>query len=344
MKKQLALALTAGLATSAVLVGTGGAANADNNALSVTFESSDNAATATGVAYTWSFAGPSGNTTVVDKIKLTLPTGTTGVPSAPIIYGLPTGCSYSFDAAGTTITLTNDVANACVITDSNTLGITLDGLKNPAAGSLTTRVEMDSATPTDLADGSASVSIAPTSTSVSIMVPESLTFTNNRTDIQMMAFPGGDPVKAPAVNLTVVTNAAGGYKLNGCVTSDHQLTFSGSTATTPPTIPQAKTSAATELNTTVVSTDPAYNPGFGAAASLTGTNAVLASPWSGTGSNAVLGYDASCTDTGGDALIASNPGPTNGDTLSLVNSVKLPGTQQGGRYTGEIDYTVTPTY
>lgn len=338
MKKQLGLALAAGLATSAVLVGTGGSASAtDNNLVTLGFTSSNNAASATGVTYTWSLSVPAGTSAVVDKILLTLPTGASGTPTNPVIYGLPTGCSSAFNSSGTTITLTG-AASACQLPAPSTLAISLSGFTNPAAGSVTTRAELDNATPTDIADGSTTVAIAPTSTSVSVLVPESLTFTNTRTDIQMMAIPGGNQVDAPEVDLTVATNAADGYKLNGCVTTAHQLTFTTSTATTKPTIPQANTTTAALL-------DKDANPGFGASATLTassGSSATLTAPWTDTTGGKVLGYDALCTNTS--AQIASSTGPTNGDTLSLVNSVKLAGTQPGGLYTGEIDYTVTPKY
>lgn len=349
MKKQLGLALAAGLATSAVLVGTGGAANATGpDALSVTFTSSNNSAAATNVTYTWTFAG-TGQTAAVDvkTIVVTPPGGTPGSPDLAhaLLYGLPSGCTADF-SGWPFISLTAASTGACEIGTSDVLALSLGGFTNPStSGSVSTTIEMDDATSpvaTDLARGSdSSSSIAPTSTSVNILVPESLTFTNDTTDIEMTAIPGGAEVDAAPVTMTISTNAEKGYKLDACVTTANALTLQAATTTPAPKIPQAGTTTAAPLSNVA----SGHNPGFGASATINGTGAALTAPWDGTSSGTnVLGYDSSCTDASGDAQIASNAGPTDGDTLTLTNKVALDGSQAGGTYKGEIDYTVTPTY
>lgn len=335
MKKQLGLALAAGLATSAVLVGTGGSADADTITV-VTFSTSDNTSGATGVTDTWGFTTPAAGYTGPTTITLTAPPGTTSPTLASSVLTVTgaTGATCTKTLTSVTAsTVTVDLDSNCAIAGSTPVSVVVDHLSN--------------ATTTSQADFYASVTIGSdtgtataattmlTGTHVTVIVPASLTFTNSATNIELDPVPGTGAAAADHdVVLGIKTNADNGYDLDACMTADL-----AEDADPTKTIGQA-----TAAGDAPVSLDSAL--GFGGSATTSG--ATLDNHWAGSVAagheNDVVGYDNDCADPSGHARVAYNDAATNGDTVTITNKVSVAAAQDPGTYEGDIDYVATPNY
>lgn len=322
MKKQLGLALAAGLATSAVLVGTGGSASAaiGNGSLYLSTSAAHTAAD-----YTWAFVTGSADTVNgTTPITLTVPTDATGTPALSAVYGLGSCSIASTTLNAGTLTLTPTAS--CSVASGTSIAITVSGLTNGAA--------VTSFTSTVTVGGESGPATAATtlgSTTVEVFVPESVTFSDDTTDIKLATIPGGPVSSAAALTLTVGTNAVDGYSLTGCMDAD--LTYTGSTNSS--TIPGTSSAATTDLSS---------NAGFGAAAASTSPNVTLTTPWSTTtpAGTTVAGY-ADCA-TPGAGEIATGATATSTDTIKVTNMVSVASDQEAGEYDGTIHYAVAPNF
>lgn len=311
-----AAALAATALTAGALVGLGTPANA-GSITSAALAVSSNVAGATGVSYAWTFTPVTAG--AVTSITFTVPTGTTWTPAAPTaVYGL-TGCTVGTPTYATptvTVPLT-----ACTLTADRPISITIGGVTNGAA---VTGFQSAISTGTDSGDATA-IKIAANTTEVTVLVPQSLTFTNDTTAVALVPIPGGAVTDAAPVTLTVATNASAGYTLRANLPAP--LT-SGSD-----TIPSVSTT---------VPTDFSSDTGFGATAELTVTgagDATLQNAWNGT---TYLGYETAATTAAADVVASTEPAEL--DEIVLTNGVRVPGIQPAGTYTGTVTYTVTPSW
>lgn len=361
--KLLALAGIAGLAATGLLASAPAYADSLTN-MSFTVSNNATSSPSTSVpanTYTWSFTPAS--PTTLGSVTLTVPSGTSVAKNiTATIYGLP-NCSGATAALtdGTgetdpdTVTVTLPAAGCAPITNVP-ITITVAGLTNTATSSpsfeteVTTHSTVDPSTVVDQSTINTGTAFTQNSTQVTVVIPDSLTFSNATTNLAMMAVPGGDPVNANPVNLTVKTNAAGGYTLNACVPEDTKKKgdFSNGALTsmsdTSIGIPQLATTATTLDHTSSASA-------FGAIASITQGkvktgSASLGSNWSSTNAKhkKYVGYAASCASGTSGAEVAADTGITDGDDISLTNGVYASDTQAAGVYTGTIWYQVTPSY
>ena len=294
---------------------TGVSWSVSNNTANVAAEG--NAAT-----YTWAFT--TATTLTLTSITFKVTTGTTGASlTVPGLYGLG-GDSASAALTGTTATLT--LTGGASIAAGTSVEVAIAGFTNgTATGSKLTTVTTSDGTNTD--SGTASTNFANNTTSVTVIVPESLTFTNNKSSITLTPVPGTPAVEQTPATLTVSTNARSGYTLSACAAS---LSDGHSN-----TIPQQSTVVAGLTGSA-----------FGATASVSGGSASLQSPWS---SSTYIGYAATCsvTPTGGGAPsspLVAYAGPTSGDTITPTNAASISATQAAGTYTGTINYLLTPGY
>jgi len=290
---------------------------------SAQFAVSSNVATATGVTYTWVFVPPTAAS--LANITLTVPAGTAGTLSNGnvTLYGVTSPTLTSVGLASNTITLS---FSAGTLTVGRPVSIQVTGITNGAAiASFQSTIGVN--TSSDTGSTSNSVSIAANTTTVTVIVPQSLTFSNSQTALELMAFAGGPAVDATPVQLGVSTNNAGGYQLQAALTS-------GALASGGNTIPSLDASTPVVLSATT---------GFGATATSaggTGTGTLsLTAPWSSTSATDYLGYKGSL---GVPAQVASNTGTTDGDTITLTNGLRIAGSQPSGTYGGTITYAVVP--
>lgn len=290
------------------------------NAATITgasFVVSSNVAGATGVVYNWNFTPATSG--AVTSITLTVPTGTTWTAASPVIYGA-TGCTVgttTFGSLTVTIPLTT-----CSLSTTRPVSITISNVTNGPA--TTVAFGSDITTTTD-SGTSSTVSLVANTTAVTVRVPQSLTFSNSNTAIELLPIPGATGVlTAPIVTLGVATNATSGYTLEATLASPLSNGVSNIVGVT----------AGTVANLTSTT-------GFGAQASVTG-GATLAPAWVPATGSSFFGYAATTGATG--STVASNTGPTAGDTVVLTNGIRIPATQQPGNYTGTVTYTVTPTF
>lgn len=294
---------------------------------SAQFAVSSNVATATGVTYTWVFVPPTSGVTSLasGNITLSVPAGTAGSLSNGnvTLYGVTSPTLTSVGIASNTITLS---FTAGTLTIGRPVSIQVTGITNGAAvANFQSTIGVN--TSTDSGSTSNSVSIAANTTTVNVIVPQSLTFSNSTTAVELMAFAGGPAVDATPVALGVSTNNAGGYKLQAALTS-------GALASGANTIPSLNASTPVVLST---------NFGFGANATSTGGTGTgtlsLTAPWASTSATDYLGYQGSL---GTPAQVASNDGTTDGDTITLTNGLRIAGSQPSGTYQGTITYAVVP--
>lgn len=273
--------------------------------------------------YTWNFT--TATTASLATVTMTVPTGTTGASLAVTAYGIGSDTATA-SLSGTTVTVT--LTGGASIAAGTAVSMAVSGFTNGTqTGSVTSTIQTAASSTID--NGQASATFANNTTSVSVVVPDSLTFTNNKTSVTLTPVPNTPAVEGPnPATLTVATNAQNGYTLSACAGS---LAGPGSN-----TIPQQQSSVASLTGSA-----------FGAQASVTGSaGASIASPWSGTN---FIGYAATCsnTATGGGAPsspVVTNTGPTNLDTVQIANAASVSATQAAGTYTGTINYLVTPSY
>jgi hypothetical protein len=298
---------------------------------------SENGVTNGPATYTWNFTTTTPTTTPapLTSLDFSVPAGTDGSSLTAVspAYGL-SGCTIgtpSDTSDVVTVTLTGCAADP----GGTPVSISISGFNNtdstPGNFSSVVNTYTGSSALNDTGTA-APVDFSSNTTGVTVIVPDSLTFTNGNTAITLLPVPGVIAGSSP-VPLTVSTNARNGYTLSGCVTSGNTITdpVSGDT------ISQASNSAVAALPTDGLSS------AFGAQATISGTGAHLQTTWAGTTGSDYLGYADTCGIIGAQE-ISYNAGPTSGDVLTLNNAVGISATQTAGTYGGKITYQVAPSY
>jgi hypothetical protein len=320
-----------------------------NNATSDSTNQVNNYAT-----YTWNFLTSSTGTPTTGTpttITATVPANTALAATPTVtVLGLPgAGCSgtAALDPATwiVTVTLSSCAATGGARAVSLSIGAqtgtndSTTGFTNTStAGSSSSIVNVTySGGGLDTFPASNSIGFQSNATGIKVVVPESLTFTNGGPPtVTLLPVPGVVATGDSTVPLKVITNANGGYKLSGCVTSN-----SGNGLGDPNGnfIANALNSGLTTL--------PITASAFAAQASISPGNitATLNGDWAGANGTEYLGYATTCGTSGND-VISQNTKPTSstGDVLTLTNAVMITGSQPAGTYTGTVDYLVTPSY
>lgn len=180
-----------------------------------------------------------------------------------------------------------------------------------------------------------SVVYGSSTSAATIVIPESLTFTNDSPSFQLMPIPGG--VQAThTTTLTIGTNAGGGYSLDVSSTLLTTGTY---------TVPADSTTGT--AGATITTDTFGFMPGLTRSAT---SNASLStgSPnydtysngANGSGTAGFYGYEASATPLAS----STNPTGNTADTITLENAIKIDYLQQAGTYNCTITYVVVPSY
>jgi hypothetical protein len=309
---------------------------------SPTFSTSNGAANVSGTGntatYTINFiTSTSWVASATGSVTFTVPTGTTLSGAAVTAFGLG-GCTIG-TATQAVLTVTVQV-QSCTVPINTPVSIAVSGFTNGTQiTAFPSAIATNSATGTSVDTGNAAaVTFGSNQTIATVIVPDTLTFTNSATAVTLLAVPQIVATTTP-VNLGISTNAKSGYTLQACDTAG---ALTGPTGPGPNTIPQSSNGAATALPTNGTSS------AFGAYAVAThGTGGsgtfTLTTPWSGTTSSLFLGYNALCT-AGAGSTVATETGPVSNDLLAITNGVGISNTQAAGTYTGTITYQVNPSY
>lgn len=303
------------------------ASTIDNVSLTV----SNNATSATAVTYTVNFSTQTA--AALTSVTFTVPAGTTA-PAAlttGTAYGLA-GCTVGTPTLATN-TVTVPLTLCPTIAASTPVEIAVSGFTNSTTATSAFKTAVSTSAP-DTGTANAGVDFNDNKTVVDVIVPESLTFTNQNPAITLLPVPGNATPATGAVKLTVATNAVNGYTLTSCVTSD---IAAGSN-----TIPQLTSVGALNGSTTAFGAQASFVPNNGTGTDGSGT-ASLNAPWSTAGTDYV-GYASDCAAATPNAKVISNTGTTNGDELTLTNGVSADAVQPNGTYTGTITYQVAPSY
>jgi hypothetical protein len=175
---------------------------------------------------------------------------------------------------------------------------------------------------------SSSVSFGSSGTQATVVIPESLTFTNSTPSIMLLPVPGG-PAVSQAVTLSIATNAGQGYTLaastSGITATSGSHTYTLAQQATPSTTLGTNRFAATVTLTT-------------AGTSL----AALQGSWGTTGE--YVGYASSSSGATYTIVTATAPTGATADQLVVTDATQVNNGQPAGTYTGTITYVVTPTY
>ena len=289
---------------------------------SVSWTVSNSQTGATGVTYAFAFTTYAAGT--IKSVTMTVPAGTAGTIAVGTVYGLGAG---TVALAGSTITYT--VTTAVSVAAGVPLYLSFTGLTNTStAGSYTSTVTTRTSYPSTIDSGtSGSVTFGSSSTTATVTVAQTLTFTNDTLSLTFVVDPTGPASgSTKAVTLTVQTNASTGYTL---AASDSGLSRSSPAFT----IPDVTSEPGTGLGTFPSS-------GFGCSATLTTGGTDGAALAAGLTGGKFVGYPA----TAATFLSTTGPTGTTADTLVLANQVAVDYSVPAGTYTDTITYVVTPTY
>jgi hypothetical protein len=286
-----------------------------------------------GVTYTWGFT--TATTGTLDQITFTVPPGTPDNASLTLpgtLSGIT--CSGTTTAAVSSQLVTVTLPALCSVPANTGVSIPISGFENtptPISNSLWTSTVTTYTLPSTQVDTGTTndVNFPNNSTGVTVVVPQSLTFTNNG-PLNIGLFPvPGFVATAPAVTVGVSTNNPNGYFLSGCVLAP--ITDQASLLTPKPTIPQANPpSLPVAAGNTAFGAEATVAPSGGTGAPTTG--------WSGS---TYSGYSTTCTSSGHDVIMA-DAGAASGDIVTLTNAASVTAVQAAGTYTGTITYAVTP--
>lgn len=301
----------------------------------VTMTVSNNATSATGATYTWNFTTKTAGT--LTSLTFTVPALTTLTTPAPTAYGL-TSCTVGTPTLASN-TVTVPLTGCPSVAASTPVSLAISGFTNTSAATTTAFASTASTVATTALDsGTATggVNFNANTTTVNVVVPESLSFTNANTAITLLPVPGNSTPAKSAVKLTVATNAQGGYSLASCMTT-------GITDGSHPILQLAPTGSLNGM-TTAFGAQASVVPNNGSGTVGTGTTA-LQGAWDTyqTGTTYV-GYAPDCILSTTNAKVVTNDGTTNGDDLTLTNAVSADAVQPNGDYTGIITYQLTPSY
>lgn len=276
----------------------------------------------TAVTYALSFKTATAGT--VKSVIMTVPGGTSGTVAVGAVYGLGAG---TVALASNTITYT--ITTAVSVAANIPIYLSFAGLANTTtAGSYTATVTTRTSAPATIDSGtSQSLTFGSSSTTPTVTVPQSLTFTNDALSLPFALDPSGPADSASqTVTLTVQTNAGSGYTL---AAADTGLSRSGPAYTIP---------AVSSGPASAVSTFPTC--GFGTSATLTSSGTDGAALAAGLASGQWVGYPSSPAGF----LTASGPTGATPDTLVLTDQVQADYSVPAGTYSDTITYVVTPSY
>ena len=330
-------ALAATAALSVLTVGTVALSASPASAATlddVTMTVGNNATAATDTTYTWNFTTKTAGT--LTSLTFTVPAGTTLTTPAPTSYGL-TGCTIGTPTLSSG-TVTVPLTTCRSVAASTPVSIAISGFTNTSTATtafMSTVTTVATAATVDTGTASGGVNFNANTTDVTVVVPESLSFTNANTAITLLPVPGNSTPATGAVKLTVATNAQGGYSLTSCVTTD--ITDGSHTiAQRISAGPLDGTATAFGAQASVVSNNGSGTDGTG--------TATRQGAWATTSGSNYLGYAADCELLTTNAAVVTNTGTTNGDDLTLTNAVGVDAVQPNGEYTGTVTYRVTPSY
>jgi hypothetical protein len=274
----------------------------------------------TAVRYTWLFTAATTGT--VATATFTVPTGTAGASlTVTDIQGLPSGGTATL--SGTTVTYTPTAASVAAGTKCL---IAIDGFTNGSAtASFQSAVTTNTSVPAviDGPTNAPAIALNAGTTSASVIIARSSTFASSATSETLLLDPAvNTDVSAPALTLTIKSNAASGYSLNVKATA-----LNDTDVPTPNTISPLTSGVATATST--FTTDR-----WGYIATKTGVG-VLQGAISGTN---YAGY----TTAGENLMVAA--GPTATDTVVITNRVKIDNLQNANTYSSTVTYTMGETY
>ncbi len=275
------------------------------------------------VTYAWDFT--TATLASLSSITMTIPSGTACSSIAIVsVYGLGAG---TLSCSGTTVTYA--VTSVVSVAAGVPIYISASGFTNTStAGSYTSAVTTLAAGLSIDTGTSSSVSFGSSGTQATVVIPESLTFTNSTPSIMLLPVPGG-PAVSQAVTLSIATNAGQGYTLaastSGITATSGSHTYTLAQQATPSTTLGTNRFAATVTLTT-------------AGTSL----AALQGSWGTTGE--YVGYASSSSGATYTIVTATAPTGATADQLVVTDATQVNNGQPAGTYTGTITYVVTPTY
>jgi large repetitive protein len=273
----------------------------------------------TSVRYTWLFT--TATTGTVATATFTVPTGTAGASlTVTDIAGLPSGGTATL--SGTTVTYT---PTATSVASGTKCLIAIDGFTNGSVtASFQSAVTTNTSVPAAI-DGptnSTAISINDNATPATVIIARSSSFGTSANSESVLLDPSVNTnVSAPALTLTIKSNAASGYTLNVKATS---LSDTGAPVNT---IPPLTSGVATATSTFT-------SDHWGYIATKTGVG-VLQGAVSGTN---YAGYTAA----GENLMVAA--GPTATDTVTITNRVQIDYAQDANTYSSTVTYTMGETY
>lgn len=291
-----------------------------------TWSVSNNQTAETAITYTYNFT--TGTAGPIKTVTFTVSgTGLAGTPGIAKAYGLGAG---TISIAGQTVTYT--VTNPVVVGANVGLYLEISGLTNPAAGTDTTSITTNDATPAVI-DGpttTPSVVIGGANTAANATLAKSLTFSNDAPSFQLALDPSLPALsnQFQQVQLRIQTNASQGYTLS----VSGLATGLRSSSAGHPVLPPVASGKATAVPW------PADSPAFGYTV-MSGGGDMTIDPAFSAGSK-FAGF------TSAGETVASRSTTTGGSVdLVLVNEqASITYATPAGDYTDTITYTVTPNY
>jgi hypothetical protein len=319
--RRLCAAVLATLSVVIGLVAVGGTASAATlSNMSWTVSNSQTGKTGN----TYSYAFKTATTATLTAVTMTVPSGTAGTPAVGTVYGLGAG---TVALSGTTLTYT--VTSPVSVNSGISVYLSFTGLTNTAtAGTYTSTITTQKSGPTTVDTGTTgSVVFGTSSTTATVTVGQTLTFTNSNPSFTLEADPTMlNTNQTATVVLSVLTNASQGYTL--------AMSDTGLSRTAPAfTIPDVSTGP-----TVGVATFPAE--GFGVSASLASGGTDGATLASGLTGGQWVGYPS----TAANFLTTTGPTGATADTLTLTNQVAVNYSVPAGTYSDTITYVATPSY
>jgi hypothetical protein len=282
----------------------------------------------TAVRYTWAFE--TATTATLSKITFTVPDGTAGTLTVADAYGVPGG-SATLDTGPSPDVVTYTITAPVSVAAGVKVLIALDGFTNTAttgdyASTLTSYDNQAIPAAVDIGTSN-TVSIADNTTDVTVVIARSTVFTNDTTGFDLVMDPSNDAYadQTKGVTLAVKTNAGSGYALD--VRADTLDNADATRSITPVT---------SDLSTGIASASFTADR-WGYAIGTIGGDA------KGVRQGALVNGDYVGYRTTNDRAVVAT-GPTNGDTITFTNRVKIDYLQPADTYRSTITYTVTPTY
>lgn len=273
-----------------------------------------------GVRYTYNFT--TGTTGTITSIAFPVPAGTAGTPTISDYFGIGPGT-----ASLASNTLTYTVTSPVSLASGRTILIAFEGVTNTTTvGSFTPTVTTSGVSETG--SGTA-VAITASSADIVIDVSRVITFSTSSPSIALTASaasaPQADQSSSPQV-FSIATNAGAGYSLS---TRADDLISAGGTV-----LPKVSTGIGTGVSAGAFAVNTwgftLGTPTNGGAGTISRAGALA--------SDQYVGFPTASQ------TIATNSGPTNGDTFPLTARVRVDATQAAGSYSTTLVFTAAATY